>query len=101
MAFSPDGYPRFGKRRQHRETLGSARPRASTDPQWAYRVSHSVTFSPDGQTLASTSEDGTVKLWGVQTGMPVRTFSGHASGWPRLLLAPPVLSWPPPVLTKR
>jgi tetratricopeptide (TPR) repeat protein len=37
----------------------------------------SVAFSPDGQTLASGSNDGTVKLWDVQSGREVRTLSGH------------------------
>jgi WD40 repeat protein len=28
----------------------------------------SVAYSPDGKTLASESQDGTIKLWDVQTG---------------------------------
>ena len=37
----------------------------------------SVAFSPDGKTLASGSQDNTVKLWEVSTGKELRTFSGH------------------------
>jgi len=37
----------------------------------------SVAFSPDGQTLATASEDSTVKLWRVSDGALVRTLSGH------------------------
>lgn len=37
----------------------------------------SVAFSPDGQTLASGSTDGTVKLWNVNTGKAYRTLSDH------------------------
>ena len=40
----------------------------------------SVSFSPDGATLASGSYDHTVKLWDVATGQNIATFEGHTSG---------------------
>jgi uncharacterized caspase-like protein len=36
-----------------------------------------LSFSPDGRMLASSSEDGTVKLWDVSKGEEARTLSGH------------------------
>jgi WD40 repeat protein/cellulose biosynthesis protein BcsQ len=41
-----------------------------------YRV-RSVCFSRDGKTLASSSLDKTIKLWCVNTGECLQTFSGH------------------------
>jgi len=37
----------------------------------------SVSFSPDGATLASGAWNGTVKLWDVATGEPIATLEGH------------------------
>ena len=37
----------------------------------------SVTFSPDGATVASASWDRTVRLWNVKTGSPLHTLVGH------------------------
>jgi WD40 repeat protein len=40
----------------------------------------SLAFSPDGKTLASSSADGTVRLWEVKTGQPLgQALSGHSS----------------------
>ncbi len=43
------------------------------DSVWA------VTFSPDGKTLASGSDDKTVKLWNVETGQQLKSLEGHTS----------------------
>jgi WD40 repeat protein len=40
----------------------------------------SVSFSPDGSTLASGSDDTTIKLWDVETGSELQTLTGH-SNW--------------------
>ncbi len=40
-------------------------------------VVRDVAFSPDGEHIASGSDDGTVRLWNAATGKPERTLRGH------------------------
>jgi WD40 repeat protein len=41
---------------------------------------NSVVFSANGQTLASGSQDKTIKLWHPATGKLLRTLTGHIAG---------------------
>ena len=53
--------------------------RATTS--WVFRVDSSkatgVTFRHDGKRIASASEDGTVRLWDVDSWGEVRAWRGH------------------------
>ena len=40
---------------------------------------NSVAISPDGKTLASGSDDYTIKLWNIETGKEIKTLTGHSS----------------------
>jgi WD40 repeat protein len=39
-----------------------------------------LSFSPDGKTLASSSDDGTIRLWSVEPGQQIQTIPGQ--GYP-------------------
>ena len=43
-----------------------------------------IAFSPNGKQVATTSHDGLVRLWDVETGELVTSFSGHEGGANRL-----------------
>ena len=45
-----------------------------------YGSVRSLSFRPDGKTLASGLSDGTIRIWDAQTDELLRTFVGHASG---------------------
>ena len=75
-AFSPDGKI-LASAARHIITLWdvvTGQPIATLEGPLG-RVSH-ITYSPDGNTLASVSRDRTVRLWDIATNENIETFNG-------------------------
>ncbi len=91
VAFSPDGQMLACACDNHTVLLwdiGSVQFRQISQPEeqliavfTGHREAvHAVAFSPDGRTLASGSQDSTVKLWDIQQRKCLQTFLGHSHG---------------------
>ena len=49
---------------------------------------HSIAFSPDGSTLASGSDDTTIKLWDINSGEVKNTLTGHSDSVSSIAFSP-------------
>ena len=58
-------------------------------------VPSSVAFAPDGETLASVSENKTMVLWRVTNGSRLLTLEGHTSDITSVAFVPDGQAWPP------
>jgi WD40 repeat protein len=58
-----------------------------------------LSFSPNGTTLISASNDNTLKLWDVTTGQELRTFNGHTRSISDVPSPPMAKPWFPPART--
>jgi WD40 repeat protein len=48
----------------------------------------SVAFSPDGKSIVSGDDSGTIKLWNIMTGEVIHTFVGHSKRVNSVALSP-------------
>lgn len=67
---------------QSGQSVTTSQPQSSEGPLIRTLTGHtdrvdSVVFSPDKRTLASGSEDKTIKLWDAASGQTIRTLTGH------------------------
>ena len=88
VTYSPDG-----NRRAVASSIGVLICDAHTGEELKLLSGHasevlSVAYSPDGLTLASGSEDNTVRLWNVQSGQHKLTLEGHENAVTSVVFSP-------------
>ena len=89
VVFAGWDHPGFRVMGWHGEAVGCGDRRRSISTLEGHAGGvRSVSFSPDGITLASGSWDGTVRLWDVATHTTISTLEGHAEGVPSVSFSP-------------
>ena len=73
---------------QYRAAVEHDHRTTSENTHRAYVSCQSVRFSPDGKTIASASDDETVRLWNTTTGQHLKTITGHTDIVERVCFSP-------------
>ena len=73
---------------RHHPFLGYGDENAQKNTEGTCGLGLEMAFSPDGRTLASGSNDQTVRLWDVLTGKQVQILRGHTNGVTRVAFNP-------------
>jgi WD40 repeat protein/serine/threonine protein kinase len=63
-------------------------PHKSLPPMYHASAALSAVFSPDGKWIASSSQDGFVKIWNAQTGQEIHSFQAHEDHARHLVFSP-------------
>ncbi|MGK8559406.1 nSTAND1 domain-containing NTPase [Nocardia gipuzkoensis] len=77
ITFSPDGERIVASVGRTVLQLDARTGRQISDLSGHDSLSYDIVFSPDRRRIATTGQDGTVRLWNAEDGKPVETLPGH------------------------
>ena len=70
-------HPGHRRRRRHGADLGCPHRPAAAPAHRPHRLGAAVAYAPDGATLATGGDDGTVRIWDARTGQQQHQLTGH------------------------